>query len=206
MEEVRTAGHARKKRRQYGRARARRRRALLLLGLLGSGLLLLPFLLKAPETLQRLTHPLKYEETIREASAQYGLEPALVAGVVHTESRFDPEAESHQEAYGLMQLMPQTASFISSRAGIEGDYRNPRVNLRMGTWYLSYLNGRYAGHERLMLAAYNSGEGQVDAWISEEGFDIERDIPFDETRNYVENVLEARDVYAELYGRDLGGG
>ncbi len=206
MREVRTAGRARKKRRQYGRARARRRRALLLLGLVGSGLLLLPFLLKAPETLQRLTHPLKYEDTIREVSAQYGLEPALVAGVVYTESRFNPEAKSHRQAYGLMQLMPQTANFIGSRAGIEGDYRNPRVNLRMGTWYLSYLNGRYAGHERLMLAAYNSGEGQVDAWISEEGFDIERDIPFEETRNYVEDVLEARDVYAELYGRNLGGG
>lgn len=179
---------------------------MLFLTLLALGLLLLPFLLKAPETLQRLTHPLRYEETIREASAQYGLEPALVAGVVYTESRFDPEAESHQEAYGLMQLMPQTANFVGRRSGIEGDYRDPQVNLMLGSWYLSYLDERYAGHERLMLAAYNSGEGQVDSWISEEGFDIERDIPFEETRNYVENVLEARDVYTELYGEDLSGG
>jgi soluble lytic murein transglycosylase len=162
-------------------------------------------LLKAPETIQRITHSLKYEDTIREVSARYDLEPALVAGVVYTESRFDPEAVSHQEAYGLMQLIPQTADFISRRGGIAGDYRNPQVNLRMGAWYLSYLEGRYEGHERLMLAAYNSGEGQVDAWISEEGFDIERDIPFEETRNYVENVLEARDVYTELYGEDLSG-
>ncbi len=179
---------------------------MLLLGLLASVLLLLPFLLKAPETVQRLTHPLKYEDAIREASARYGLEPALVAGVVYTESRFSPEAESSQGAYGLMQVLPQTANFISDRSGIDGNYRNPRTNLMMGTWYLSYLDGRYDGHERLMLAAYNSGEGQVDAWISEEGFDIERDIPFEETRNYVESVLEARDVYAELYGEDLSGG
>ncbi len=178
---------------------------MLFLGLLVSGLLLLPFLLKAPETLQRLTHPLKYENAIREASERHGLEPTLVAGVVYTESRFNPEAESHQSAYGLMQLLPVTANFISSHSGIEGDYRTPQVNLMMGTWYLSYLEDQYAGHERLMLAAYNSGEGQVNAWISEEGFDIERDIPFQETRNYVENVLEARDVYAELYGEDLSG-
>lgn len=177
----------------------------LLLGLLVSGLLLLPFLLKAPETLQRLTHPLKYEDTIREVSARYDLEPSLVAAVVYTESRFDPEAVSSQNAYGLMQILPQTADFISSRGGFEGDYREPRTNLSMGAWYLDYLEGRYAGRERLMLAAYNSGEGRVDSWISEEGFDIERDIPFEETRNYVENVLEARDVYAELYGEDLSG-
>jgi soluble lytic murein transglycosylase len=128
-----------------------------------------------------------------------------VAGVVYTESRFDPEAVSHREAYGLMQLLPQTSEFISSRSGINGDYRNPRVNLRMGAWYLSYLEGRYGGNERLMLAAYNSGEGQVDAWLSEEGFDIETDIPFEETRHYVESVLDAREVYIELYGEDLRG-
>lgn len=83
MEEVRATGRTRKKGRRYGPARARRRRTMLLLGLLASGILLLPFLLKAPETLQRLTHPLKYEDAIREASVQQGLDPALVAGVVY---------------------------------------------------------------------------------------------------------------------------
>lgn len=179
---------------------------MLLLGFLALGLLVLPFLLKAPETVKKLTHPLRYEATIREASDRYGLEPAFVAGVIYTESRFDPEARSHQGAYGLMQLLPQTANFISNRSGIAGDYRNPRVNVRLGTWYLSYLEGRYDGHERLMLAAYNSGEGRVNSWIAEEGFDIEQDIPYEETRSYVESVLEAREVYTELYGRDLRGG
>lgn len=163
----------------------------------------LPFILRTPETVRQTLYPLEYEETIREVSAEHDLEPTFVAAVVYTESRFRDDAESHQGAYGLMQLLPQTAGFIRERSGIEGDYRDPRVNLRMGAWYLSYLEGRYMGDERLVLAAYNSGEGRVDAWVSDKGFDVGEDIPFKETREYVENVLEARRTYDELYGRNL---
>jgi soluble lytic murein transglycosylase len=167
------------------------------------GLLALPFLLEVPEMLRRVAYPLRYAETIQAAGAERDVEPALVAAVIRTESGFDLEVESSRGAYGLMQIRPETARFISERGGLGGDYRDPKTNIRMGTWYLGYLQGRYDGHERLVLAAYNSGEGQVDAWISEGGFDIERDIPFPETRDYVEEVLEARATYAELYGRNL---
>ncbi|HZY66144.1 MAG TPA: lytic transglycosylase domain-containing protein [Rubrobacteraceae bacterium] len=198
-----TAVYARKKRR-YERAR-RRRRAMFFIGLVVFILVMTPFLLRLPETIQKVTHPLRYEAQIRQASQQSGLEPAFIAGVVYTESRFRPDAESHQGAYGLMQLLPVTANFVQQRSGIQGDYRNPGVNLRLGAWYLGYLEDRYEGHERLMLAAYNSGESRVDGWVSQEGFDIERDIPFQETREYVDDVLEAREVYRDLYGEDLSG-
>jgi len=168
-----------------------------------AGLVALPFALDAPETVRKAVYPLRYEETIRQASRENGLEPAFVAGVIHTESRFRPDAESSQEAYGLMQMLPATAEFVQRRSGIEGDFREPRTNIRLGTWYLGYLDERYRGDERLMLAAYNSGEGTVDGWISEEGFDIAKDIPFEETREYVERSLEARQRYEDLYGRDL---
>ena len=156
----------------------------------------------APETVRRFIYPLEYEETILEASEEYGVEPVLVAAVIREESRFDPEVESSQGAYGLMQIQPETARFISERSGITSDYRGPKTNIRMGTWYLNYLQNRYED-ERLILAAYNSGEGRVDGWLSEEGFDVTSDIPFEETRQYVENVLEARENYEELYGSDL---
>jgi soluble lytic murein transglycosylase len=175
------------------------------LGLLALAVLLaaLPFVLRAPDTVRQAIYPLRYEETIREVSEQYGLEPTFVAGVIYTESRFRPDARSHRGAYGLMQLLPQTAKFIQDRSGIEGDWRDPKVNLRMGAWYLGYLKERYSGHERLVLAAYNSGESRVNGWISNEGFDVGEDIPFKETHAYVENVLEAKQTYEELYGRNL---
>lgn len=163
----------------------------------------LPFVLRAPDTVRQTIYPLRYEATIREVSEENGLEPAFVAGVVYTESRFRPEAESHRQAYGLMQLLPQTARFIQEKSGIRGDFRDPKVNLRIGAWYLGYLESRYKGDERLMLAAYNSGEGTVDGWLSQEGFDVARDIPFEETREHVDRVLQARQNYRELYGRDL---
>jgi len=166
-------------------------------------LLVLPLLLEAQDTVRRFTHSLVYEETIREAAAENGLEPALVAAVIWTESGFDEEVRSSRGAYGLMQLLPETARFISERGSVGGDYRDPGTNIRMGTWYLGYLQYRYEGDERLALAAYNSGEGQVDDWISESGFDVARDIPFEETHEYVEDVLEARKTYTQLYGREL---
>ena len=191
------------KKSRYGRSRRLRKRGTVLLVVLALVLLGVPLLLAAPDLIGRFTHPLEYEETIQDAAAEHGVEPALVAAVIRTESGFDPEVESAQGAYGLMQIQPETAGFISDRGGIAGDYRGPKTNIRMGTWYLNYLQDRYKGDERLVLAAYNSGEGRVDAWISEGGFDIDRDIPFEETRQYVQDVSEARDVYEELYGSDL---
>ena len=166
-------------------------------------LAILPFALRLPDAVMRTVYPLKYAATIREVSEENGLEPAFVAGVIYTESRFRPVAQSHREAYGLMQLLPESARFIQRKSGIEGDYRDPKVNIRLGTWFLGYLNDRYKGEERLMLAAYNSGEGNVDAWVSDEGFDIAKDIPYKETREYVDRALEAQKTYQELYGKNL---
>ena len=191
------------KRRRYGRSRSRRRRGILLLMVLVGIVAILPFALRVPDAVMRTMYPLQYEETIREASRANDLEPAFVAAVIYTESRFRPNVQSHQEAYGLMQLLPQSARFIQRNSGIKGDYRDPQVNIRLGTWFLGYLNDRYDGDERLMLAAYNSGEGSVDAWTSDESFDIEKDIPYKETREYVDRVLEAQKIYRELYGSDL---
>jgi soluble lytic murein transglycosylase len=191
------------KRRRYGRSRARRRRAILVLMVVLAILAVLPFALRLPDAVMRTIYPLRYEGIIRQASEENGLEPAFVAGVIYTESRFRPDVRSHRSAYGLMQLLPQSAHYIQRKSGINGDYRDPKVNVRLGTWFLGYLDERYKGDERLMLAAYNSGEGNVDAWASEEGFDIAKDIPYKETRHYVNDALEAGQTYQDLYGKNL---
>lgn len=190
-------------RKRRGHRRKRRGLLGLLVVLLILALAAVPLVLWLPDAVERLLHPLRYEDTIRQVSRERGLEPTLVASVVYNESRFDPEAVSDEGAVGLMQILPETARFIQQRSGIEGDYRDPEVNLRLGAWYLSYLEDQYEGHERLMLAAYNSGQGRVNSWVAQEGFDIERDIPFPETRHYVENVLESQQTYTKLYGRNL---
>ena len=185
---------------RYGRLRRRRRGAALLVvfalvALLGA--------LTAPDLIRQVTHPLEYEAEIRASATEFGVEPSLVAAVIKAESRFDPEATSSRGAYGLMQLLPETARFVSERTGISADYRDPETNIRIGTRYLSYLQSRYDGDQRLALAAYNCGEGRVDRWLSRDDFDVSRDIPFAETRDYVRNVTESQRVYEDLYGENL---
>ncbi|MDX5894489.1 lytic transglycosylase domain-containing protein [Rubrobacter radiotolerans] len=197
--------------RTYGRSRSRRRRAgrglavlLVLLGILVVGAYAVySVVTEPPERVQRALYPLDYRETIQSAAQTYSVEPTLVAAVIYVESRYDPEAVSSQNAQGLMQITPDTADFIQNNSGITGDFTEPQTNIWMGTWQLSYLEGRYFGDERAMLAAYNSGQGNVDAWLSDPGFDLESDIPFTETHNYVNDVLDIQDTYRELYGEDL---
>ena len=188
---------------RYGRLRRRRRGAALLVVFALVGGVALLGALAVPDLVRQVTHPLEYEAEIRASAADFGVEPSLVAAVIKVESRFDPEATSSRGAYGLMQLLPETARFVSERTGISGDFRDPETNIRIGTRYLSYLQSRYDGDQRLALAAYNSGEGRVDRWLSRGDFDVSRDIPFAETRDYVRNVTESQRVYEDLYGENL---
>jgi len=167
---------------------------------------------RVDKAVQEVVLPLRHEDIIRQQAADKGLDPALIAGVIYTESRFRDQT-SHAGAKGLMQLLPSTARDIARKSGgtafIEGDLANPQVNISYGSFYLRYLLQRYGGNEVLAIAAYNAGEGRVDQWIFDarhkgEAFDRARHIPFPETRHYVEQVLDVRARYREEYGRELG--
>ena len=155
-----------------------------------------------PRWYERLRYPLEYEQIVVGHADNYHLEPHLVAAVIYQESKFDADAVSSSGAIGLMQLLPATAQGIADRTGgtgwHEGDLVNPELNIRYGSWYLRHLLDKY-GDEELALAAYNAGQANVDRW-REQGVGIQ----FDETRHYVERVLELKAVYARAYADELG--
>jgi soluble lytic murein transglycosylase len=167
---------------------------------------------RVDKAVQEVVLPLRHEDIIRQQAADKGLDPALIAGVIYTESRFRDQT-SHAGAKGLMQILPSTAHDIARKSGgtafVQGDLANPQVNISYGSFYLRYLLQRYGGNEVLAIAAYNAGEGRVDQWIFDarhkgEAFDRARHIPFPETRHYVQQVLDVRTRYREEYGRELG--
>ncbi len=156
-----------------------------------------------PDWYLRARYPMRYETIVRSHARNYDLPPALLAAVIYTESRFDPSARSEAGAIGLMQLLPDTAQGIATRTGgdhfVVDDLLDPEINVRYGSWYLRNLLDRY--HDlRTALAAYHAGQGNVDEWLADgDG------IRFPETRHYVDSVLDAQRVYADVYGDELGG-
>lgn len=155
-----------------------------------------------PRWLDRIRYPLRYEEIVRSHARTYELDPALLAAVIYTESKFRADARSSAGALGLMQLLPDTAQGIAVRTGGDGfvvaDLYDPEINVRYGSWYLRNLMRKY-GDDRLALAAYHAGQGNVDGWRAR-GVDIQ----FPETRAYVDKVARMREVYARAYADELG--
>jgi len=155
----------------------------------------------SPPWFERLRYPLHYTALVRERANAEGIDPALLAAVIYQESKFHAGARSRSGAIGLMQLTPSTAKGIALRTGGTafrvGDLTDPAINIRYGTWYLHDLFAKY-GSLRLVLAAYNAGQGNVDRWRAA-GLGIQ----FPETRAYVSRVEHLRRVYHDAWGTQL---
>ncbi|HEY2354854.1 MAG TPA: lytic transglycosylase domain-containing protein [Gaiellaceae bacterium] len=155
-----------------------------------------------PAWYARLWYPLRYDNIVRQYAHEQRLDPAMLAAVIETESKFDTEARSSAGAVGLMQLTPATAKGIAqythgSKFRVS-DLTNPDINVRYGTWYLRHLLDKYHD-ERLALAAYNAGQANVDGWIAQnEG------IQFSQTRAYVDKVESLKKLYRRVYAGQLG--
>lgn len=157
--------------------------------------------LTSPPWYERLRYPLRYSEYVRVHAQRHGLDPALVAAVIYQESRWRPRAKSASGAIGLMQLTPETARGIAIRthgsAFHTQDLYNPEINIRYGAWYLDNLFAKYHS-ERLVLAAYNAGQGNVDRWLAHG-----QAIQFPETRAYVARVERLKEIYADAWRSQL---
>jgi len=105
--------------------------------------------------------PPEYQQMVLDLSAQYGVDPRLVAAVGFVESRWNPNTVGSHNDTGLMQILPSTAAWIAGRLGwSEYDLFDPWTNLTMGIWYLQALHGEYGSWEKA-LAAYNGGPGHA---------------------------------------------
>ncbi|MEM8784542.1 MAG: lytic transglycosylase domain-containing protein [Pseudomonadota bacterium] len=135
-------------------------------------------------------------------------EKALVLGLSRQESEFNPKVVSHAGARGLMQLMPGTARITARKHGLTYNRArlttDPVYNMTIGMAHLADLLERFEGSYIMSIAAYNAGAGRVDQWVEQYGdprlpgvdaIDWVESIPFSETRNYVQRVLENVQVY-----------
>jgi soluble lytic murein transglycosylase len=142
---------------------------------------------------------------------------SLAHGIIRQESSFDRAAVSHAGARGMMQLMPPTARETSPRVGLPYDLgrltRDPDYNITLGSHYFQRLVDQWGGSAALAAASYNAGAGNVRKWIAANGdprtpgVDILRwieEIPFSETRGYVQRVLENAVVYDAMHPSRAG--
>ena len=143
---------------------------------------------------------------------QQDVEPHVAYAIARQESGFNPRAISSAKAQGLMQVMPATAKLVAKKNGIPFDASRllePVYNVQIGSAELGDVLDAYRGSYILAFVAYNAGRGRVREWI--ERFGDPRDpkvdpvdwverIPFSETRNYVQRVMENMQVYRVRFG------
>jgi soluble lytic murein transglycosylase len=149
-------------------------------------------------------YPLAYLDTIQIDARKQNINPLLVLSVIRQESKFDPASRSTAGALGLMQVLPSTANFIAPKLEISNyDLRHPPDNIKLGTWYLADMHNIHNNNSLLAVSSYNAGPGNVAKWLQEIGLDdpdeFVENIPFDETQNYVRNVLGNYWNYLRIY-------
>ncbi|TVQ18033.1 MAG: tail length tape measure protein [Leptolyngbya sp. DLM2.Bin15] len=154
-------------------------------------------------------YPFLYDDLIQAWSSDRQLNPLLVVSLIRQESRFEPKIESVAGALGLMQVLPETADWIAAQSDDIGEFTmtDPNDNIKLGTWYLDYTHREYGNNSLLAIASYNAGPGSVANWLDRFGFsdpDLFVDqIPFPETKGYVESVFGNYWNYLRVYNPDL---
>jgi soluble lytic murein transglycosylase len=152
-------------------------------------------------------YPLPHRDIVFTMAAEYEVDPYLVFAIIRAESKYETEAESPVGAKGLMQIMPDTAEWIAQQEGMTDfnleDLHDPRVNIRLGCWYVNDLEQEFNGNTSLTVAAYNAGRGKVqellEAGIWDGNAKELEGIPYQETRKYLRNVLKNYEAYQAIY-------
>jgi soluble lytic murein transglycosylase len=151
--------------------------------------------------------PVLYRDSIEASAVRHAVDPGLIYGVVRQESAFVPDARSPVGALGLMQLMPATGLLTSRRLNLplRGTQAMLDVenNIKLGVGYLKDVLTRSDNHQALATASYNAGPNRVSGWMPRTELDADvwvETIPFNETRDYVKNVMAFSAVYDHRLG------
>jgi soluble lytic murein transglycosylase len=170
-------------------------------------LLLFVFFFVGTPIFNRWIYPLEYEDEIINSAQITGADPFLVMAIIRVESKFNPDGFSRAGAQGLMQLMPETVRLVIKKGKFSStfkDYVNdPIINIHMGSWYLANLSKEFKDNKVAVIAAYNAGPGNVKKWLRESIWNgtrkSVRQIPFGETRHYVQRVTFFYEKYKQVY-------
>ncbi len=154
-----------------------------------------------------MIYPKQYKVYVSAYSTEYGISEDLVYSIIKAESNYDRKAVSKKGAIGLMQITEETGLWVSEKIKLADFSKeklyDPKTNIEIGCFYLSYLLDLYGGNEKNALAAYNAGPTNVNKWIldkncSKDGENLDN-IPFKETKEYVKKVASNVKKYKFLY-------
>ncbi len=155
----------------------------------------------------KIVYPKDYEYYVLKYSEEFNVSKDLIYAIIKTESNFNADAKSAKDAIGLMQIIGPTGEWIAETLGFDDFYEDilfdPETNIKMGTYYISYLLKMYENDEKCALCAYNAGYKNVDSWLSNEKYSKDEKklevVPYPETEKYVNQVLNNKKIYAYLY-------
>lgn len=150
-----------------------------------------------------LRFPLPHRRQIEREAKKYGLDPAWIAALIRAESAWAPDARSHADARGLMQLLPATARAEAHKRGLRypgaSGLFDPDANIRIGIAHLASMLEKHGGQPFLATAAYNAGPTPVARWLAQRPpNDVDlwiETIPYRETREYVARILAFAVIY-----------
>ncbi|MCM2282622.1 MAG: transglycosylase SLT domain-containing protein [Bdellovibrionaceae bacterium] len=153
-----------------------------------------------------LLFPQPYTHFVSEAGRKFGVATELMYAIMRQESSFDPQARSHADAFGLMQLIPEAARRVENTSGIRlntpEDLYRPEVNVTLGAAFLRDLLNQYDEQFVLTVASYNASEKAIRGWMKTrfrgDALQFIEDIPYEETRGYVKLVLRNYIFYLRL--------
>ncbi|MCL2096641.1 MAG: lytic transglycosylase domain-containing protein [Oscillospiraceae bacterium] len=157
-------------------------------------------------SLEKRSHPIRFEEPVGKYSRQYGVPEEIIYGVIKAESGFDSAAVSPKGAVGLMQITPDTFDWLTKyqiRENLsQGLLYDPETNIKYGVFFLSYLYREFENWD-IAFAAYNAGLNRVkNNWLNNPEYIKDNEIvyiPIEETRNYVQRVKKNTETYKKLY-------